>query len=456
MRVEITTKWASVRGDTRLCHPHGCFAAQPRSLGPRIAKSSIATLGAIRPAAVRPLPTWSNRSLLGNNGVGASRCYRFGTPKPAGQPKSELVQAQASSQLSSPPSVDAGLPSTADNPIIAASRAKDQLLAQKEPPSQHDVLTALMLCNKAAILAINNNSSSTIQSSTKVTESPTAASSLLSLDRSPAKSKKHLADQPVQASPPADLIDRTSQVAFEIVSHPTVVITPEVLEAYVIVQSRLGRVETLPHVLDLYASKPKPKRESDGITYVPRNANEAANAVDPKIAEKALDAAIEAKNLDAAIGIIESTYATKAFLRQKVLRKAVLPAATAATAPFAVYLLASNLANFQSSVDHKTATAAATIGLLAYVGFTGSMGLLATLTQNDHMVRITWAPGISLRERWLHEEQRAALDKVATSFGFSQAHRHGEEEGAEFEALRRFVLTRGMVLDRVELMEGMT
>ncbi|PSR92407.1 hypothetical protein BD289DRAFT_335936, partial [Coniella lustricola] len=333
--------------------------------------------------------------------------------------------------------------------------AKDQLFSQQGIPSERDVLTAFMLCNKVASLAINRTS--TDQGSANCHDTATAASSLLSLDKSAAKAKKHLANQPSQASLlHDDYIDRTSQIVFEIVSHPSVVITPEVLEAYVIVQSRLRRLETLPHVFDLYATKPKPQSKAGIITYEPRKADNAANAVDTKIIEKALDAAIEAKNLDAAIGIIESTYATKAFVRQKVLRKALLPVGTAATLPLAIYLLASNLATYQSSFDHKTATAAATVGLLAYVGFTGSMGLLASLTQNDHMVRVTWAPGIGLRERWLREEQRAALDKVATSFGFSQSQRHGEEEGAEFEALRQFVLTRGMILDRVELMEGMT
>ncbi|KAF3769126.1 hypothetical protein M406DRAFT_72075 [Cryphonectria parasitica EP155] len=273
---------------------------------------------------------------------------------------------------------------------------------------------------------------------------------------SAAKTTQHLAAESAQNSPSSDVIDHISQVAFEIISHPSILITARVLEAYVVIQARLGRVETLPYVLSLYATKPRPNGKSGSVEYVQQAPDKAANAVDPTIVEKALDAAIEAKNLDAAIGVIENTYATKAFIRQKVLRRGLLPVSAAATAPLAVYLVASNLAHLQTSFDQGTATAVATAGILAYVGFTGSMGLLAILTQNDHMKRVTWAPGITLRERWLHEEERAALDKVACSFGFSQMQRFGEEEGAEFQALRQFVLRKGMVLDRVELMEGMS
>lgn len=253
------------------------------------------------------------------------------------------------------------------------------------------------------------------------------------------------------------IIDQISQAALEIVVHPSVVITPQVLEAYVATQARLGRPETLPQVLGLYASKPKPKPRSGSTSpeFTREDPDKAAKAVDSSIIEKALDVAIEARNMDAAVGIIENSYATRAFFRQKLLKKALIPFSTAATAPVAIYLAASHLAQLQSSFDEKTATAVAAAGLVAYVGITGSLGMMAFLTHNDDMKRVTWAPGIALRDRWLREEQRAALDKVACSFGFSHASRYGEEEGADFEALREFVLRRGMVLDRVETTKGM-
>jgi hypothetical protein len=41
------------------------------------------------------------------------------------------------------------------------------------------------------------------------------------------------------------------------------------------------------------------------------------------------------------------------------------------------------------------------------------------------------------------------------AWGFKEESRRGEEEGAEWEELKAWVGRRGMVVDRVELMEGM-
>ena len=90
------------------------------------------------------------------------------------------------------------------------------------------------------------------------------------------------------------------------------------------------------------------------------------------------------------------------------------------------------------------------------MGFTLSIGLVASATANDQMRRVSWTPGTPLRQRWLREEERAAFDRVACSFGFSEEQRYGEEEGNDFQALRQYVLQKGMILDAVELMEGMS
>ena len=71
------------------------------------------------------------------------------------------------------------------------------------------------------------------------------------------------------------------------------------------------------------------------------------------------------------------------------------------------------------------------------------------------MDRVTWARGVPLWERWVREEERAALDRVAGKWGFAARERRGEEEGEEWEVLREECGVRGMCLDRVELMEGM-
>ena len=106
-------------------------------------------------------------------------------------------------------------------------------------------------------------------------------------------------------------------------------------------------------------------------------------------------------------------------------------------------------------MEPGAATAVAFAGILTYVGATATIGVVAMTTANDQMDRVTWATGMPLRERWLREEERAAVDRVAGAWGFRESWRRGEEEGEEWEMLREWVGVRGMVLDRVELMEGM-
>jgi len=106
-------------------------------------------------------------------------------------------------------------------------------------------------------------------------------------------------------------------------------------------------------------------------------------------------------------------------------------------------------------MDQASATGIAFAAILAYVAFTGTIGVVVVTTANDQMRRVTWLPGMPLRQRWLREEERAALDKVACAFGFQEQHRWGEENGPEFQALRNYIFTRSMVLDAVELMPGM-
>ncbi|KAI6354627.1 hypothetical protein MCOR25_008522 [Pyricularia grisea] len=251
-------------------------------------------------------------------------------------------------------------------------------------------------------------------------------------------------------------MDTIWDAAYAIIAHPNAPISREVLSQYIRVQARLGRPETLPHVLSMYASKPVPQKSSTegSIKYVKQNPHMPARAVDPDIAEAALDVAIEAKNLDAAVGIIESTYSTKAFTRSKLLQKAFLPASCLASLPVVIYVLASKMSTLQNTMDGSKATTIAFAGIITYIGFTGIIGMIATATGNDQMKRVTWTPGTSMYQRWAREEERAALDKVACSFGFSQPSRWGEEEGEEFAALREYVMRKGMMLDRVELIEG--
>jgi hypothetical protein len=107
-------------------------------------------------------------------------------------------------------------------------------------------------------------------------------------------------------------------------------------------------------------------------------------------------------------------------------------------------------------MDITTATGIGLAGISGYFLLIGSLGMIAKLSNKDQMKRVTWTPGTPLRYRWLREEERAALDKVACAWGFKEPWRHGEEMGPEWEGLKEYMGYRQMLLDRVEFMEGMS
>lgn len=285
----------------------------------------------------------------------------------------------------------------------------------------------------------------------------TPVSALLSLDGTTSQ-------RAVSQAPPPQHIpshyrriatEEISKLAHDILTHPGVFISPAILNTYVSIQTLLGHPETLPEAFTLYARKPIPGPNTPPAQYKTPNPNKVSSAIPTSLADIALTAAIEKRDLSLALAIIDTTVCTPAFRRSKIVRKAVPPLTGFALAPVAVYTLASQLSVYQESMDTVMATNVAFAGILAYLGFTATIGVVAVTTANDQMDRVTWATGMPLRERWLREEERAALDRVAGAWGFKEPWRRGEEEGKEWEELREFIGRRGMVLDRVELMEGM-
>jgi len=371
----------------------------------------------------------------------------------APQSPGKLEARNQQKQLSHDPEHLADLAAAVDRVIKA-------FLAQQGIPSEHMTLTALRACAQAnAKLALDSpqeqQAAATGPSAASDRDLETTASHLLDLDAHARKAANVAAPQKTPPLQLQEVVDKISDAAYAIVSHPAVVITPSVLKEYVDLQARLGKPETLPQILELSASKPRPRLVSGAIEYVKQKPHRMENAIDSDTAERALDVALEAKHLDAAIGIVENTYATKSFVRSKVVRKALLPLSVLGATPAVAYVVATKLSLLQESMDQATATSVAFAGIVAYVGFTATIGLVATTTENDQMKRVTWAPGTPLRERWLREEERAALDRVACSIGFSEEHRWGEEEGEEFQLLREYIFRKGMILDAVELMPGM-
>ncbi|KAI1174393.1 hypothetical protein F4777DRAFT_389007 [Nemania sp. FL0916] len=337
-------------------------------------------------------------------------------------------------------------------------------------PSEETVSSALEVCDMLANWFTDEAVRPQIAHA--ISEMDSTASSLLSLDGDKAGAAAPSAGQATAISHAAEgssplpgaieysgklrlLIDKISEAAYLIVAHPPVFITPKLLKQYVRVQAKLEKPETLPRIFQLYASKPLPREGSGRLSYTKQNPNRAANAISAEVVEAALDAAIATKHLDAAVGIVEAGYASPAFQRNKFIRVALLPLTGIAATPLAAYALATSFSAMQEQMDSATATTVAFAGITAYVSFTAIIGGVALTTANDQMRRVTWAPGVALRKRWIREEERAALDKIACAWGFQEEGRRGEEEGGEWEGLREFINHRGMVLDRVELMEGM-
>lgn len=227
------------------------------------------------------------------------------------------------------------------------------------------------------------------------------------------------------------------------------------LASYVALQSALQRPTTFPEIFELYARKPTPVPGSSPVKYKTPNPKSSKQAISPGIADRALEAAIESTDLHLALAVIETTYATPAFQWNKFVTKA-LPGLTAlGLAPAAALTLASQIPSVTNAADPTQMTIVAFASILTYVTAAGTLGFVAITTRNDQMERVTWIPGLPLRARWSREEERAALDKVAMAWGFKEVSRRGEEEGEEWEDLKEWCGIRGMILDRVSLMEGM-
>lgn len=250
-------------------------------------------------------------------------------------------------------------------------------------------------------------------------------------------------------------IELLSTLAYRIMMHPPVFITPRILASYVKTQALLKRPQTMPAVFDLYANKPSPVLSSDPIQYRPANPNSSQQAIPEDVADAALEAAIEAADLGLALAVIESSYAKRAFRLNKFLRKAAPGVAALSLAPLAALGLASQLRGLTNIADQDHLVGLTCAGIITYVGTLSILGFVAITTRNDQMERVTWAPGMPLRERWLREEERAGLDKIAMAWGFKENLRRGEEEGIEWEELKYWCGVRGMILDAVNLMEGM-
>ncbi|KAJ5482015.1 hypothetical protein N7475_000827 [Penicillium sp. IBT 31633x] len=317
--------------------------------------------------------------------------------------------------------------------------------------SNQVVVELLQRCQRIAESLVSQERD---QSEGSPTGEGNAISSLLDLEEKQTTSKSRTQPQSSQHPDPR-LADEVSRIAIEILKDEKVFISPEALECCTKTLTLLRRAEHFPEIFHLYANKPVPEENSSPVKFLKANPKSVNSAVPAELANMALDVAIAQKNLPLVLAIIDNTFCAPAFHRAKIFKKAGVPLVGLAAAPAACYALASWAATFQNTMDPNVATGIAFAATLAYVGGTSSMGILAITTANDQMERVVWIPGIPLRQRWLREEERAALDRVAVAWGFKDPYMRGEEVGEEWESLREFIGMRGMILDKTELLEGM-
>lgn len=246
-----------------------------------------------------------------------------------------------------------------------------------------------------------------------------------------------------------------SKLAEDFIRHEKVFISPNVLGLYIHLQRLLARPKTIPEALYLYANKPVPVEGSSPPTFSKPSPKSAKQAVPADLADEALTAAIEAKDLPLALAVVDHTYRAPAWRRHRMITKLGFPSVLAAITPLAIYMIAQEMSVYSGYIDPWTFKLYAFAGISTYVMCTGTLGFVALTTYNDHHDRVVWRPGVPLLDRYMREDERAALDRIACAWGFKEIWKRGDEEGDEWEGLRQWVLLRGMVLDKPDLMHGM-
>ena len=273
-----------------------------------------------------------------------------------------------------------------------------------------------------------------------------------SVNASPAKSKiKALSS----CQGTSQVATRLSELSYNLLCHSTVLISPSMLKIYVRTQCLLQQPHPFPTIFDLYARKPAPVRNTNPIQYKDVNPKKMSRAIPSQLAKMALETAFEVKDMQLSLDIVATTYRTFAFRRLKILRRASPIIIAMGLSPAALYIIATKIAAYQNTMDESLATAIAFTGMMAYLFTTSSLGLIAIGTSNDQMMRVSWIEGTPLRHRWMREDERAAVERIAMAFGFKEKSRWGEEEGECWKLLKEWAGTRQMIVDRVSLMEGM-
>lgn len=246
-----------------------------------------------------------------------------------------------------------------------------------------------------------------------------------------------------------------SKLAENLIRHEKVFISTTILSVYIHLQRLLARPKAIPEALYLFANKPVPIEGSSPPKFQKPSPKSASQAVPADLADEALTAAIEAKDLSLALAVVDHTYRTPAWRRHRIITKLGVPSVLAALTPLGLYMIAQEMSVYSGYIDPFTFKLYAFMGMGTYVLCTGTLGFVALTTHNDHHDRVVWRPGVPLLDRYMKEDERAALDRIACAWGFKELWKRGDEEGEDWEGLRQWVLLRGMVLDKPDLMPGM-
>ncbi|CAN9163080.1 hypothetical protein GT037_005345 [Alternaria burnsii] len=246
-----------------------------------------------------------------------------------------------------------------------------------------------------------------------------------------------------------------SKLAESLLKHEKVFLSPNILAIYIHIQRLLARPKSIPEALYLYANKPVPVEGSSPPKFSRPSPKSAKQAIPADLADAALTAAIDAKDLSLALDVVDHSYRAPAWRRHRIVTKLGLPGILTAITPLALYMIAQELSVYSGFIDPWTFKLYAFMGMSTYVMCTGTLGFVALTTYNDHHDRVVWRPGVPLLDRYLREDERAALDRIACAWGFKEVWRRGDEEGEDWEGLRQWILLRGMVLDKPDLMPGM-
>lgn len=371
--------------------------------------------------------------------------YAFSRSASSSSAKSSLDAARTFPRSSQP----------AERRLAALEEKAKQVLQNPELPSEESCQSILQSCEEFARLF---TSVGPISGSSSTAGGQSAISSLLSvIDEKKGLGGGAVSQAHVQYIPSFrnKIAKQVSALADGIIMDSRVFITAAMLAFYVSTQALLGFHKPIPQAFVLYAQKPLPRPGISPSQYRAPNPNKASAAIPLPIAIAGLNVAIENRDLPVCLDIINTSVGTQAFRRAKFVRRALLPIVGFALAPAAAYALASQVSTFQNTMDPSTARNIAFAGLITYISCTGTIGYVALTTANDQMDRVTWAQGMPLWERWAREDERLLIDNVAGAWGFKEPSRKGEEEGKDWEMLREWIGLKGMVLDKVALMEGM-